>query len=396
MSRIAIVVQRYGEEVAGGAELHARYVALLLAEEHEVTVLTTTAKDYLTWAPHYPAGPSRDGDVAILRFDVERERDDLRFAEAARAAYAPGSSADDERRYLEEQGPYAPRLWATLAADRDRYDAVVAFSYRYITTQMAVRTAPAKSLLVPTAEDDPAVSLESSRETFRGAAALAYNSPEERDLIASSAGNDAVPGEVVGIFSHIPSSPDATRFRKRFAITGPYLLYVGRIDRNKGCDVMFEEVTAWLAETALPHELVLIGAPVLTIPDHPRIRHLGFVADADKFDAIRGADVLLMPSRYESLSMVTLEAMALGTPVLANGDCAVLRGQILRSNAGLYQRSYDEMFEALTLLVGHPRLRRALGDNGRKFYVENYSREVIAGKYRRLLAGILGTKSATA
>ena len=133
---------------------------------------------------------------------------------------------------------------------------------------------------------------------------------------------------------------------------------------------------------------MLIGAAVLPIPDHPRIRHLGFVSDADKFDAIAGAEVLLMPSRYESLSMVTLEAMALGTPVLANGDCAVLRGQILRSNAGLYQQSYEELFEALNLLSSYPRLRGVLGDNGRTFYQAHYARDAIAAKYRRLLATV--------
>ena len=79
-----------------------------------------------------------------------------------------------------------------------------------------------------------------------------------------------------------------------------------------------------------PHglDLVLIGSNVLPIPKHPRIRHLGFLSDEDKFDALAAADVLIMPSRFESLSMVALEAWALGKPVLANGHCDVLRGQV--------------------------------------------------------------------
>ena len=70
----------------------------------------------------------------------------------------------------------------------------------------------------------------------------------------------------------------------------------------------------------------LIGNPVLRIPSHPRIRHLGYVTDQDKFDTIAAAEALVMPSYYESLSMVALEAWALGRPVLANGHCDVLQG----------------------------------------------------------------------
>ena len=94
----------------------------------------------------------------------------------------------------------------------------------------------------------------------------------------------------------------------------------------------------------------------------------------------------MMPSHYESLSMVTLEAMALGVPPLVNGECDVLRGQIQRSNAGFYYRGYDELFEALSLLTREPRLRTRLGENGRRFYQENYAESVIADKYERLLA----------
>ena len=82
-----------------------------------------------------------------------------------------------------------------------------------------------------------------------------------------------------------------------------------------------------------------MGTSILPIPKHPHIRHLGFVSDRDKFDGIAGAEALIMPSYYESLSMVALEAWALGRPVLANGRCDVLRGQVVRSRAGLTTRA---------------------------------------------------------
>ena len=111
--------------------------------------------------------------------------------------------------------------------------------------------------------------------------------------------------------------------------------------------------------------LVLVGNSVLDVPRHPRIRHLGFLEDEDKFDAMAAADLLVMPSYYESLSMVALEAWALGKPVLANGRCDVLKGQCIRSNAGLFYESLPEFIETLTAMERQRWLNASLGRNGR-------------------------------
>jgi glycosyltransferase involved in cell wall biosynthesis len=126
---------------------------------------------------------------------------------------------------------------------------------------------------------------------------------------------------------------------------------------------------------------VLIGKSILPIPDDPRIHHLGFVSDQDKFDAMAAAEVLVMPSYYESLSMVALEAWALGRPVLANGRCDVLKGQCLRSNAGLFYESYAEFAETLYAISAGPGLRDALGRNGRAYFKRHYAWPVIERKY---------------
>lgn len=134
--------------------------------------------------------------------------------------------------------------------------------------------------------------------------------------------------------------------------------------------------------------LVLIGKPVIPIPAHPAVRPLGFLADAEKWNALRACDALVMPSRYESLSMVTLEAWWAERPVLANARCDVLRGQCQRSRAGLYYMSYDEFAEALTLLEGDAGLRGALGRAGRRYYEAHYAWDVIERKYLDLLGAL--------
>jgi len=208
-----------------------------------------------------------------------------------------------------------------------------------------------------------------------------YNSPEERAMIHAVSGNERVPSVVVGIGSDVPNNPQAGRFRQKYNVRGPFAVYVGRIDRNKGCTELFEFFGGYLNDPASKLSLILVGNTLLPIPPHKRIRHLGFLSDADKFDAMAAADVLLMPSYYESLSMVALEAWALGRPVLANGKCDVLKGQCLRSNAGLFYETLGEFIAALEAIEQNRWLAGSLGRNGRQFFRDNYDWPVIERKY---------------
>ncbi len=187
---------------------------------------------------------------------------------------------------------------------------------------------------------------------------------------------------VVGVGSEIPDRSDAGRFRRKFNVKRPFAIYVGRIDENKGCRELFSYFARY-AE-AYPHglDLVLIGSTQLEVPAHPRIRHLGFLPDRDKFDALAASDVLVMPSPYESLSMVVLEAWAMGKPVLVNAGCDVLRGQCLRSRGGLYYGDAEEFVEALYVLDATGPAGAVLGRQGRDYFQRHYTWPVIERKYR--------------
>jgi glycosyltransferase involved in cell wall biosynthesis len=208
-----------------------------------------------------------------------------------------------------------------------------------------------------------------------------YNSFEERAMIRALASNDHVPGVVVGVGSEVPAHVDAARARQKFRLRDPYVVYVGRVDANKGCAELFEYFLAYLDRTRRPLDLVLIGRAVLDVPNHPRIRHLGFVPDQDKFDVMAGAELLVMPSYYESLSMVALESWGLGRPVLANAHCDVLVGQCLRSNAGLYYQDSREFAGALDALLDQPAVAATLGGNGRAYFARHYAWPVIEARY---------------
>jgi glycosyltransferase involved in cell wall biosynthesis len=383
--KLAVVVQRYGADINGGAELHARYVAERLARHAQVEVLTTCARDYVTWRDEYPAGIEQVHGVPVRRFHVDHERDPHLFARWSQRVFGEQHSYLDELKWLDSEGPTSSSLVAHLSSARADYDYVIFFSYRYYHAYHGFRAVPERAILVPTAERDEAIGLGISPRIFRGVRALMYNSPEEQRLIQAVAHNQSVPGVVVGIGSEIPEQPRADRFRQKYGITSRFALYVGRIDQNKGCSELFSFFLNGLQALPRGLRLVLIGKALLPIPEHPRIHHLGFVDDQDKFDALAAADLLLMPSYYESLSMVALEAWALGKPVLANGKCEVLRGQCIRSKAGLYYESQAEFIETLRAIAESRRLNAAFSANGREFFQQNYAWPVIERKYLDML-----------
>jgi glycosyltransferase involved in cell wall biosynthesis len=383
--KLAVVVQRYGAAINGGAELHARYVAEHLARHAEVEVLTTCATDYVTWRNELAPGTETVNGVPVRRFRVKHERDPRLFGRRSDRVFEERHSIADELDWLDAEGPTSPALIDHLRAHGSSYDFCLFFSYRYYHAYHGAREAAARAILVPTAERDEAIGMAIFPPLFRGVRALMYNSHEERAMIQAVSGNEDVPGVVVGIGSNVPAQTQPNRFRQKYGIREPFAIYVGRIDQNKGCKELFDFFQGYVRDTAGRLSLVLIGHPLLPVPEHPRIRHLGFVEDGDKFDAMAAADLLIMPSYYESLSMVALESWALGRPVLANGRCDVLKGQCLRSNAGLYYESYAEFLETLRAIEQNRWLAAALGQNGRQYFANHYAWPVIERKYLDML-----------
>ncbi len=379
--KLAVVAQRYGEAINGGAELHARYIAEHLSRHADIEVLTTCAIDYITWKNELPAGTDRVNGVAVRRFRVRHERNPLAFGKRSLQVFHERHSVADELAWLDAEGPASPALIRYIAHHGVEYDYLIFFSYRYYHAYYGTRAAASRAVLVPTAERDSAIGLSIFTPVFRGVRALMYNSPEECAMIQAVSGNQIVPSVIVGIGSDVPQNPQAARFRQKHGVRGPFAVYVGRIDENKGCKQLFDFFSSYLREEAGQLTLVLIGNSLLPIPGHPRIRHLGFLDDTDKFDAMAAADLLIVPSYFESLSMVALEAWALGRPVLANAKCDVLKGQCIRSNAGLYYDNEAEFIGALRAIEGQRWVSGALGRNGRQFFRDHYEWPIIERKY---------------
>ncbi len=383
--KIGIIVQRYGLEINGGAEYHARLIAEKISKYFEVEVFTSTALDYITWKHYYPEAQEIINYVKVNRFKVKREREPEKFGIIQHNVFNNEHTFEDEIEWLEQEGPYLPNLIDELKIREDEFDFYIFFSYRYYHSYYGIKRFRKKSILVPTAEHDEVLYLRLFKELFNLPGAIIYNSYEEKEIINRVSGNYELLGDVVGVGSEIAENFFPEYFREKFKIRGDYFVYIGRLDENKGVPELLSFFMKLIEEKKIDFTLVLIGKSLIEIPDHPKIQYIGFLEDKEKFDALKGSEFLIIPSQFESLSMVSLEAWAIGKPVVANGRTEVLNGQCRRSNAGLWYTNYNEFKEIILLLYKNDELKRKMGINGKIFFEKNYSWKVIENKYLRIL-----------
>ena len=425
--KIAFIVQRYGTEVLGGSEHLCRLVAERLAGQHDVEVLTTCARDYVTWkndirkAPTASAASRSAGSPTraratsrrstVLGLDLQQPAQPRRRDGVAEAAGALVSGAH--------------RLPAPAPAAVRRPD-LLHVSVRADGARARGRARHERPRLRPPTTSRRSGS-RSSRTSSARPAALCYLTESERQFVQRQFPDRPLLEEVVGVGVDIPQQqpyprmpPPPTRtapagedrrraggrrgrraarefpshllargavFRRRHRLYGPIVLYGGRIDPGKGCEELIEYFSGYVKEGG-DATLALMGAKLMALPEEPFIRFAGLLSDRERLQALEAATVVVCPSPYESLSLLALEALSVGTPVLANARSAVLVEHCVRSNGGLYYADRDEFVECLKLLVGDARLRAALGRNGRDYVRRNYRWDVVLGKYERIFAKV--------
>ena len=386
--KLACVIHRFGADIAGGSEGHCRLVAEHLAAGHDVTIVTTCAKDHITWRNHYPPGESRIGPLRVVRFPVARERQLHRFMDLSDLVFADRASADDEEQWFRENGPDAPELVEYLRRHGAGYDRVLFWSYRYYDTYFGLPPVADRAVLVPTAEEDPLIHVDALTRFFALPKGFLFLTPEEEALVAARAPAGR-PSAVIGCGLD-PASQAADRsVLDALQLHDRFVLYLGRIDPNKGCAALLRHFLKYV-EARPTVQLVMAGPASMPIPDHPLVRPLGFVEDGVREALLTRAAALMMPSPFESLSMVLLEAWNRGLPALVNARCKVLRGQVVRANGGLYYGNAVEFTAALDYLLDHPAEARQLGQQGLAYVDCEYRWPTVMGKIETVLRATLG------
>ena len=385
--KIAFVCQRYGLEVNGGSELYCRQLAEKLAGHYNVEVYTTCAIDYVTWKNEYQPGTEEIHGITVHRFLNVRQRDQRSFDQISQRVFANAAHSDaEESKWIEEQGPVCLELLDELAKKHREYKAVIFMTYLYYLSAKGLPMGFENALLIPTVHDEPPVYLRYYDSVFSSAKGFIWNTPEEQTFAEQRFPNiRKIPGVLAGVGVDVPEGPLPEIPESLRGV--PYITYAGRIDESKGCGEMFRYFQEYKKQYGGMLKLVLMGKAVMEIPSDPDIVSLGFVSDEMKFAVMASAKALVLFSHFESLSMVVLESMIMGRPVLVNGKCEVLKGHCVRSNAGLYFTSYTEFVGTLNYLLTHPTQYEAMSENAVKYVEENYRWERIVETICQLIEG---------
>ena len=385
--KIAFVVQRYGEEVIGGSESECRMYAERLTPYYDVEVITTCAIDHLTWRNDHAPGVSTLHGVTVRRFPVSRERDLGRFFQLSQQLTAKGSGRTEEEieEWLRVQGPVADGAIDYLCEHAGEYKVVLFMTYLFYLTAVGLPRFPGRSILIPTAHDEWSMYFACYREIFEYARGFVYNSEAEHRFVDSlfleTAGKPSI---TIGAGVEYPAGllPD---IRERFGITRPYVLYCGRVEGAKGCDRLIDYFAAYKRRFGGELMLVLTGKVDMPLPQREDLLALGFVSEEEKYALMASSGAFALASQFESLSIVVLESLMMGRPVLVNGECEVLRDHAVISKAGLWFRDADEFCGALRYLLTHPAEYAQMCENGRRYVAERYNWSAILARLRGLI-----------
>lgn len=389
--RLLFVVQRYGPQVAGGAELCCRhYATRLAARGHDVDVLTTCAVSYVDWANALPAGTTRLDGVVVHRLPVLQPRNNVLFGPLNGRVVAGRRPIPlyVQEEWMRAQGPLVPDIAGWLGDRGPGYDVVIFFTYLYYTTWAGLPAVAGRvpTVLHPTAHDEPPMYLPIFDMVFRLPDAYGYLTEEEGALVRRRFRIDR-PSEVVGIGVDLAATGDAAAFRATYDLGArPYVVYVGRLDPHKGTDELYDHFQAYKGRHPGELALVVVGEPVKPAPVRDDLVVTGFVDESVKRGAIEGARALVHPSYFESFSMVLTEAWAQRTPALVQGRCEVLAGQARRSGGALPYQGFAEFEAALDLLASDEALCDELGRAGRTYVEERYDWDRVLDRYDGLLA----------
>lgn len=407
--KIAFIISRYGIEINGGAEHHCRILAEKLKNIYDVEILTSCAKSAQTWANEYQEGQHIVDGIKVTRFPSTITRDEKLFRKAGRILkrrkpyqkvlrffgllnlyekIIPYVVSDqDNENWVKLQGPYIPGLINHLQQSHAGYDALIFFTYLYYPTIYGIKVAPQKSILIPTAHDEPAIYFSLFKSFFKTPKAILYNTLSEMRFVNRLFSNENIYTDVVGV------GIDTQELQHTQNVLNPgneYVIYIGRIEAGKGCQILIDHFLKYKKNTKNDIKLVMVGEGPMPIPRHPDIIATGFVDEEVKITLLRRARILAMPSFYESLSLVTLESMAYGVPVIANEKCEVLKDHIVGSKAGFLYRDFKTFKLAMDSVFNNNTDLVKLSQNGKKYVAENYSWQAVIEKINKAIEFVAG------
>lgn len=387
--RVGVIVPRFGKNAPGGAETHAEGLArAFLAAGHTAEIITTRTDSMLSWNNNLPEGVTEDDGLTVRRFSVDGT-DTSKFHKIGHRINKGDDLAwTDETRWL-RLSIRSGEMEKYLRASADDYDFFMFIPYLYGATYWGIHAAPEKSYLVPCYHREAPAFLRTLGQNAMMAAGILFNTLAEKKLAEAELGIRNPNSRVVGEGVDTLVKGDPPRFRSKYGGNHDFLLYVGRLQREKNVPQLLEYFKNYARDVDGCAGLALAGMGDVKIKDDPsiKLRHLGFIPEQDKIDAYSACSAFVLPSTQESFSIVMMEAWLQGRPVIANAGCNVAREHIFTCGGGIMYANADEFSAAVRTLTENPALAAEMGKKGREYVLANFSWDKVMVRIEKVLTG---------
>lgn len=373
MLKVCFVIGLYGEDVNGGAEKHCKMLAQRLATTYNVEVLTSTVKDYTRFDSFFTPGVTEINQVTVRRFktkafDQELFQRNYKKSSLGRkvrkfcfrmgllkslADFFPrwNLALKNEISTLKSNGLYSPELLAYLQKNEEQYQAIFLLSYPNPNFYFINKNLGHKCVLIPTAHDEGDFFRSYLSHLFTTIKHIAFNTEAERTLCSTIFGKKMAQSSILAVGVELAEPENQELVVTKFNLPQRYVLYFGRIAKEK-MGSLIDWFLSYKNESQDDVKLVLTGGMYMEPIHHKDIIYTGFVDEHEKTSLIQGAELIINPSDRESLSLLLLESMYLGKPLLVNGKSEVLRQHCIASDyAANYYDSKKDFLQKLRYML---------------------------------------------
>jgi glycosyltransferase involved in cell wall biosynthesis len=189
-----------------------------------------------------------------------------------------------------------------------------------------------------------------------------------------------------------------SQFADRFGLgAAPFILFMGRLNAIKGPDLLLEAFCS-IAHIHPEHHLVFAGPDGGLLSSlqkmtkeqglSDRVHFIGYVAGLEKAEGYRAADILVIPSRQEAMSIVVLEAGIVGTPVLLTDKCGF--NEVARVGGGrVVSATAIDLAAGLDSLLADRSALKGMGEHLQAHVRNSFTWEVIVVRFQDLYQRIL-------
>lgn len=392
MKKIGFVVPWHGQNIPGGAEMALRGVTEHLNKAGvSIEILTTCVKEFMAdWNENFhKPGLTVENDIPVRRFKVRKRNVDAFNRVNLRLMNDEKLTPQEEEIFCREM-INSPDMYKFIEQHKDEYHCFVGIPYMFGPVYHMCKICPEKAVLIPCFHEEAYIYMDVFKKAFSNIRGMIFNAEPEKVLterVYDTSGQKLI---VPGLGLDTALTYDEDRFRAKYNIKEPFILYAGRKDVGKNIYTLIRYFAEYKRRNKNNLKLVLIGGGSVKLPKsiHKDVYDLGFVSIQDKYDAYGAALTLCQPSKHESFSFVIMESWLCRRPVLVHKGCDVTKHFAVASQGGFYFDNYFEFEGQVNYYLEHPDVTCRMGENGRKFVLENFDWEIVTRKYIDFFEGL--------